>query len=134
MSADVLRRAAERLREVAGEATPGPWWDDFGGVRAGILPRSRHLVTNGFPNVVAITDRRGVGGEADAAYVATMHPGVALALADWLEREAALSIAFDQIVTRHTAAGFTVETEQSSFPQALATARAILGETPDGAP
>jgi hypothetical protein len=118
VSADVLRRAAERLREVAGNATPGPWWDDFGGVRVGILPRSRHLVTNGFPNVVAITDRRGVGGEADAAYVATMHPGVAIALADWLDMYAV----------------YVGNGGIYGLAPALAVARAILGETPDGAP
>ena len=79
MSAQRLRDAAKVLRELAQAATPGPWeageacvWTDAD------LP-SRVVVSDG---------RDGDGGawdEADAAFIATMHPGVALALADALD-------------------------------------------------
>lgn len=35
MSADLLRRAAAKIREAAQPATPGPWWwDDAGDLAA----------------------------------------------------------------------------------------------------
>lgn len=86
MSADLLRRAAVKLREHAEAATRGPW-----------LRAADHDVARGqyHDNEVGFWDgpyaeqvtSTGDGDEAtaDAAYIALMHPPVALALADWLE-------------------------------------------------
>ena len=86
VSADTLRRAAAVLRERAEAATPGPWegyYDDssrpFWGVntyRTGDQVAMHDLDD-------CYEERHGVGG-SDAYYIATMHPGVGLALADWL--------------------------------------------------
>lgn len=68
--AEQLRAAAQRLRELAGAATPGPWT---------YVPSSR----GGWyvdPQTVA-----SVGRKVEAAYIAAMHPGVAQALAELLD-------------------------------------------------
>ena len=82
-----FRAAATRLREVAADATTGPW-----------SVTREHLT-----HPEAGADVRGAGGRwvasdcdgyqggclpADADYIAMMHPPVALALADWLDAEA----------------------------------------------
>ena len=81
MSADRLREAARVLRERAEAARDAlgtaPW--TFTGI--------------GWNNVQGTTYDGGNGGtelastitEETAAYIATMHPGVGLALADWLD-------------------------------------------------
>ena len=93
---DELRRAAKLLRERAGNATPGPWTSsrtDAGARYSALVAPTKH------------PDRRGAcwdydsayGGclvgeslvAADREYIALMHPPVALALADWLDDEAA---------------------------------------------
>ena len=83
---DELRMAAERLREVAGKATPGPW------EHTGIYrhPDTRHYVsvapwTPWTPETPRVADDALV---ADAAYIALVGPTVGLALADWLDAEA----------------------------------------------
>ena len=89
MSAAELRQAAETLRERAKAASPGPWrtfehhgrdmtdegWSEIGAQNDG--------------HTVAITYPTGFENdypEPDAAYIATMHSGVGLALADWLDQ------------------------------------------------
>lgn len=92
MSAQRLRDAARVLRERGEMATPGPWRasvldgvehdDGSSGYRGGIYPG-----TMSGPPPIFVTnciDKR------DADFIAAMHPGVALALADWLEAEAAV--------------------------------------------
>lgn len=68
----LLRRAAARLREVAGAATEGPWeamgdlvWPDGGEAEGDPVCGTNH--------------------DPDATYIATMHPGMGLALADYLD-------------------------------------------------
>jgi hypothetical protein len=83
--ADLLRRAAKTLRLKANAATAGPW-------RAALATSPR---SSGTSAIYAYNPRREVVGStpklggiwkpSDADYIATMHPGVALALADWLE-------------------------------------------------
>jgi hypothetical protein len=80
MSAADLRQAAETLRERAAAATPGPWESHL----------SKHPDLGG--DVVRVTD---LGcscdyscNRTDPPYIATMHPGVGLALAAWLDDEA----------------------------------------------
>jgi hypothetical protein len=84
-----LRAAAQRLRTLAEAATPGPWaiWRDLDhqgfyavGDRAGVLNEGE---TAEQCNTVAH-----IYVEEDATFIAAMHPGVALALAKVLEREA----------------------------------------------
>lgn len=84
--ADELRTAAEKLRALASAATPGPWEgvvDDHGRgeVDASIWADSISYY---------VTEKISSGGrhKADAHYIATMHPGVGTALADWLDSEA----------------------------------------------
>jgi hypothetical protein len=80
MSADLLRRAAAMLREHANTAIPGPWVKDGGeiyntgpgGLWVGETLHSMDPLTT----------------EASSAYVVLMHPPVALALADLLDRYA----------------------------------------------
>lgn len=73
MSAELLRKAATILRERAEAATVAPW--------------------EAFADGLVWADRLGdpVSGSTlteDSDYIATMHPGVGLALADWLDVEA----------------------------------------------
>lgn len=75
--AERLRAAATRLREVAGDATPGPWGVIGGGE---YLHGPDILVGGGVGSITA----------ANADYIAAMHPPVALALAEVLDHGADL--------------------------------------------
>ena len=79
MSADRLREAARVLRERAEAATPGPW--------RSVQGASGDLWWVELPNTADVA--LDLHGE-NATYIATMHPGVGLALADWLDDIAAL--------------------------------------------
>ena len=121
MSAEVpvetIRRAAASMRERAGAATNGGH-----GWRVADLPGANEVWADrdaaGYDAfMVATTATRlnpnpGTPGHADATHIASWHPAVALAVADWLDREAVL----------HDALG-------GAMPQALAVARAYLGES-----
>ena len=88
--AEELRTAAKLMRERVQGATAGPWtvreehgrdiadegWSDVRVVRPGAGVAITYLsnVLEGSPH------------EDNAAYIASMHPGVALAVADWLAR------------------------------------------------
>ncbi len=80
--ADELRAAAEKLRKLAQAATPGPWEYD---------PEPYGYGDDIYYDVDG--DNGGWAAHAEsqptAAYIAAMHPGVGLALAEWLEAEAA---------------------------------------------
>lgn len=75
MSAETLREAAKVLRERAEAATPGPWAAD-----------QRGGVTGRFAGMTEVISESTDQSHAD--FIATMHPGVALALADVFERVA----------------------------------------------
>jgi hypothetical protein len=122
VSADLLRRAAAKLRAHAEAATRGPWY------RAGDHERA---VSYGFPpNAIGYWDGEyaaqvsynstgdGAEADADARFMALMHPPVALALAEWLEAMAAM---LDQTY------GIS-PVEQRVDRAALLLARAILRE------
>jgi hypothetical protein len=88
VSADLLRRAAARIREVAEAATPGPWatqdgarWMVYGDRWSG--DGGYVCATSTLPTTV---NERAL---ADASHIALWHPAVALVVADWLENEAA---------------------------------------------
>jgi hypothetical protein len=87
MSADLLRQAATILRERAEAATPGPWRSTTGIAPNVLGPREPEDLGGGLASILRANlplingQRR---REANVAYSATMHPGVGLALADWL--------------------------------------------------
>lgn len=138
MSADLLRRAAALVRESAEGATPGPWQhvdyaDPEGQPLTSAGLRSTYM---GCGEVQTVNDRlfggsiaapsgdcyprSGYSPKEDMAYIALMHPPVALAVAAWLESAAGQAqFGEDHIID------FTVETE---LAEALAVARAILRE------
>jgi hypothetical protein len=74
--ADELRTAATAIRQRAEAATPGPWTStgigDFGW-------------TVGAPTRHVAESEDSEQGRADADYIAAMHPGVGLLLANWLD-------------------------------------------------
>jgi hypothetical protein len=122
MSADELRQAAATLRERAEATThPGHGWRlaDLAGANEVWADRG----PAGFDAfMVATTATRlnpnpGTRGHSDAAYIATVHPGVGLALADWLDATA------DEIERREWPRSRTSGTQD----RALAVARLIIG-------
>ncbi len=110
MSADVLRRAATLMRERAEAATPGPWQTHGQWVRQKMTwDQPSEFVVSGCADAGIQRQR------ADAAHIASWHPAVALAVADWL----------DDVAT------FGTPTDGHLRPclvPALAVARAYLGE------
>jgi hypothetical protein len=78
--ADELRKAAERIREVAGMATPGGW-GEMTVVRPLTEPRRR--VVNVDQTFGSCSHREG-----NVAHIALWDPTVALVVAEWLESEA----------------------------------------------
>jgi len=111
VSAETLRRAASLMRERAEGATPGPWraeWLD--GTAA--MPVDTWAVTPG----VAETNRWTRGG-INAAHIASWHPAVALAVADWLS----------DVANRHEASGAEGGIAPVDHPFALTVARSYLG-------
>jgi hypothetical protein len=77
MSADLLRRAAAKLRQHVEKASPGPWttdsWEIFSEAEA----------PHWLGETLSVDDEP--LSEANAAYIALMHPPVALAVAELLE-------------------------------------------------
>lgn len=103
-----LREAARRLRELA---APVPL--DWQLVRSQIIA----VGTDRMPGTDVIGECQ---VPARAAYVASMHPGVALAVADWLETEAGVYEAYEY---SHSL-GYPTSAQTAA---ALKTARAYLG-------
>ncbi|MGW2721387.1 hypothetical protein [Streptomyces sp. NPDC001492] len=77
--AEELRTAADKLRTLAGDATPGPWR------QSGIGDYGWSVDT---PDVFIAETEDSEKGRADADHIAAMHPAVGLALADWLDETA----------------------------------------------
>lgn len=80
----ILRRAANLLRERATGATPGPW-EGYARLPVVLAPREEWDLGEGRLCMPYREERKW----ANAAYITLMHPPVALALADWLDDEAA---------------------------------------------
>lgn len=126
--ADELRTAAEKLRKLtsAPGLHPGPWEvHNRGGYPEAIYSPAADLILG---ESYDLLDEP----QPHATYIAAMHPGVATALANWLDSEAR---SCDAAVT---AAGrvFTDDAaERQRFiasrenPHALAVSRAVLGTT-----
>lgn len=114
-----LREAAALLRKRAEAATPGPWQRSthYGYKIVGPLPRHATvghvdpLSSASRPDRLSAVIESTNGSNGD--YIALMHPGVTLALADWLDAEAATA----------TPRGL----DPHSGPAAVAVADAILG-------
>ena len=104
--ADTLREAARLMRQRAEPATPGPWAEPVGsGDHGYVWSPCGHFQ-------VALVD----GNEDNnAKHIASWHPGLALAVADWLD-DAADTIHEPGFIPGVTAV------------PALAVARAYLGE------
>ena len=102
MSAETLRKAAEKLRALA---------DDAYTVKARTPYSDPEIPPVAQAEWGALVDGY-LGGEV-GAYCATMHPGVGLALADWLD-----------LVARLLREGFDPNAETAA---AMVVARLILG-------
>ena len=113
MNADRLREAARVLRERAEVASPGHWsWE-----------RTEKTVTVYEPDEDAAIFEDEMTLPEDAAFIATMHPGVALALADWIDEAGADYFAFGD--DEHHAADHEPCDECDSDPRAPHLRRAI---------
>jgi len=112
--AALLREAAARMRELADSATPGPWHATHDPLGHHVEDsRGQGRLVAGFGPADTPTDNR----RADAAFIASMHPGIALAVADWLTDAAR---AWDDSV-------YDPRVRNEHHAYALAVARAFLG-------
>ncbi|MGS2641711.1 hypothetical protein [Streptosporangium sp. G12] len=108
-----LRAAAAKLRETAGNATPGPWMsmDDGDRLVAPIVENDGTVSPFGMDNVVC----EPMGGE-NAAWMALVHPGLAEPLAELMEESARQADMNEHRAPRH----------RRDLTQALAVAHVIL--------
>lgn len=104
MSAAVLREAAALMRERAKDAPTSSY-----------VMRPDHL--------------RFVLGERATAHIASWHPVVALAVADWLDHEVDLAEEKARYCNRLVPTSFVAD-DMPLSRQALTVARAYLGESP----
>lgn len=111
MSVDLLYRAAEALRKAAAAATPGPWVNLDGGDR---LVRE----TSDGPTEYVVDEPMSHAGNAD--YIALLHPPVALALAETMER-VYLAMQLDPRIAGRV-----------GYPQLVEVAAAVLREEVPG--
>ena len=125
-----LRTAAEKIRKLADDATPGPWLRPLNTrykatVSAPLPDGERGSWLDGVEPTTGERERCTVAmvptwsngrhsrqrGGRDLEYIAALHPGVGTALADWLDSAAE-------------------DAEQiGPSPHALAVARAVLGSS-----
>lgn len=136
-----LREAAALLRQRAQAATPGTWSADADAAYADadLVPDGQggEILPEGGPMEVAYCYRNEHTGEraANAAYIAALHPGVGLALADWLDESADAARCF-QKARRHEAQFLpdhshdrVIADMERRYAAPLKTARAYLGKT-----
>jgi hypothetical protein len=116
MSVELLHEAAAAMRARAQAATPGPW-EPYENIHAETA--AVEVGRGGFGVVALPATGRPDYGKANIEHVATWHPAVALAVADWLEYEARCA---DRANTNHPGHDFGPDVH------ALAVARAYLGE------
>ena len=81
MSADLLRRAAAKIRKAAQAATPGPWWANPIATEAEVEVYSG----TGTSEDIAVADG---AYRADAEHIALWSPLVAELVAQWLDAAA----------------------------------------------
>lgn len=83
MSTEILRRAANLMRERAEAATAGPW-ETYTNMHAEVFVSE--IGRRGFGVISNPATGREDYGKANAEHIASWHPAVALAVADWLMR------------------------------------------------
>lgn len=110
MSAAKLREAAALMRSRAGAATDGPWGVASVGGQGFAVHRGEHTTVSLF------------SARYDADHIASWHPAVALAVADWLESVAGAMTPPGEDVP---AAGRHINSRDEAH--ALAVATAYLG-------
>ena len=88
MSAEILRRAASLMRERAEAATPGPWVASIDNPHFFRQPSVQAPDQGHDEEWVAECKDARYHGASDAEHIASWHPAVALAVADWLEQHA----------------------------------------------
>jgi hypothetical protein len=121
VTAELLREAAALMRSRAEAAAPGPWYANPGGY----VETDPFMEGEGF-NMVA--DAGGVGQVGHAAYIASWHPAVALAVADWLDETARRhDDILDTFAPGSKAGAATAAENTFGIKQALAVAVAYLG-------
>lgn len=118
MSSDLLREAAAKMRERAEAATPGPWEARHGGYSWIALYDDEDSIPEG--ESLPSFEPGGSATPADAEHIASWHPAVALAVADWLERAADEPWCCDECK-------FGPDHPENVAHGALAVARAYLG-------
>jgi hypothetical protein len=137
MSADLLREAAKVLRGRAEAAKPGPWSaaDEHGLMPdawpAWCVSQMRPGYESMSPEDGYVTDVADVHGDdktacPDADYIATMHPGVGLALADWLD-DIAAGWMWDDDGAACDWDGMPLKLDEAVDSHAVKVARLILG-------
>lgn len=122
MSADLLRRAAAKIRENAEAATPGPWSMDphsYGADRfvrrQSTSPRFCYPAHARVSGTVSYHEDEGaLEAKRDAEHIASWHPDVALAVAKLLDN---LAVDYEAI-----------DLDGDTADDAFALARAYLGE------
>jgi hypothetical protein len=81
LSAELLRRAAAKMRADAAAATPSPWATKSGATCDVVRGNAgRNYVASTYGGLLGYE-------EANARHIASWHPVVALAVADWLDAE-----------------------------------------------
>ncbi|MEU1327212.1 hypothetical protein [Streptomyces microflavus] len=123
--AEELRAAAELLREASIDATEGPWTADHPAERWG---ETKDALLVGKGKTLTTLDSQ-YNGHLNADYIALMHPGVGLALAAWLDREAEIWQVIDDASAHPEETGLKVTVGASTHVEALAVARQLLGTT-----
>lgn len=140
MSAEVLRRAAALMRERAEAATPGPW-TCFGDHL--VWPSEKGPAAN--DPILAMV---GPDHDDSSEHIASWHPAVALAVADWLTYVADLAESNEKVLDEHAEANESgdgcdcahkdcyehgkwchCDHARPRITEALAVARAYLGES-----
>ncbi len=119
MTAHRLRTAAAKLREVAGGAAAGPWWVSQEGLTH---PVGANVKAEDASVVEDCCGYQGGATVADATYIATMSPPVALAMATWLEAHADTMDLLDEMAQMGERVPSVPDAE------ALAVADAVLGD------
>lgn len=130
------------MRERAEKATPGPWHGDDA------YPHGEAIVWAGQATVAEVSmpipPEFGLDGRADREHIASWHPAVALAVADWLEAEATASEAMalftgvaasiehevnirGAAMTIQKAADGAIQLQADTSGPAIAVARVYLG-------
>ena len=114
-SAQELREAAKLIRERAQAATPGPWQHMCLGSEGCLVLRANGTVRERDHRVARFGQKEWKADHADADYVTGMHPGVALKVADLLDKLAWMGELDPDMLGR------------VGCDEAIAVARAFLG-------